>query len=388
MSDNVTQLNLKPRKPGIFKRILIFLVVLLAVCAAVLLFVFRDSLNIDGVRRWIKYLNVRDGGSYGVYSFDAHNSNRYAAFQNGLAVASVGGLELYDENGEEVLAAQAQLELPELATGKKLAMVYDVGGTTLLAVHKSSGEVLRLETDKPILDADLSSGDAICYSTSASGYKSVLSVYNSRQELIYRWLSSTIYMPLCAISDDARDLAAVGLGQSDGSFESTLYLFRTDSEDLALSVSLGSELIYDIFFLDSQTICAVGEASVRVLSLEGEILGSYAYSDLYLKDFDAGGDGFLTLSLNMYKAGNRYSLVTVDDAGNEIASLYLGQELLDLSACGKYAAVLTSGGLTVYNRDLTVYYETAETGAATSVLMREDGSVLLLGGGEGSLYIP
>lgn len=388
MSDNVTQLYTPPKKHHFLKRILLFSVILLVVCALIAAFVLRDTLNMDGLRRWVKYLNVRQDGDYGVFTFDAHNSNCYASFQNGLAVASVGGLDTFDAKGEEVFLSQAQLELPDIQTGKNLVMVYDVGGNTLLAVHSRSGEVLRLDTDKPILDADLSQGDAICYSTSASGYKSILTVYNSKQELIYRWLSSTIYMPLCAVSESGGYLAAVGLGQSNGSFESTLYLFQTNSEELALSVSLGNELIYDVCFLDDSTICIVGEASVQFLGLDGSSLGSFSYGDQYLKDFDDGGNGFLTLSVNMYRAGNRYSLITVDQAGNEIASVYIGQEILDLSACGKYVAVLTSEGLTVYNRDLTVYHETQETGTATSVLMREDGSVLLLGGGNGQLYIP
>ena len=151
---------------------------------------------------------------------------------------------------------------------------------------------------------------------------------------------------------------------------------------------MGNELIYDLLFLDNNTICAIGEDSAQFLSLDGTQTGSYAYGDQYLKDFDAGGNGFLTLSVNMYRAGNRYSLITVDEMGNEIAASYIGQEILDFSACGKYVALLTSEGLTIYNRDLTVYHETAETGMATSVLMREDGSALLLGGGQGHLYIP
>ena len=68
--------------------------------------------------------------------------------------------------------------------------------------------------------------------------------------------------------------------------------------------------------------------------------------------------------------------------------MYLGQDILDLSVCEKYIAVLTQEGLTVYNRSLEVYAQTNEIGAATSVLMREDGSVLLLGAGLGKLYIP
>ena len=59
-----------------------------------------------------------------------------------------------------------------------------------------------------------------------------------------------------------------------------------------------------------------------------------------------------------------------------------------MSACGRYLAVLTTEGLTIYTQDLTVYAETVETGNATAVVMRKDGSVLLLGGGQGRLYIP
>lgn len=388
MSDNVTQIYPKTKKKRLLRRILLFAGILLLVCAVVAVVLFQDALNVDGLRRWFRYFNVRNDGSYGQYTIDSHNSNRYAAFDGGLAVASVGGLNTYDSSGEERTIAQAQMELPEIQTGNQLVMSYDVGGTTLLAVHRRNGEVLRLTTEKPILDADISQGDAICYATSASGYKTVLAVYDSSQTLIYRWLSSTVYMPLCAVSSDGRYLAAVGLGQSGGSFESTLYLFQTNSEDLALSASLGNELFYDLDFLDDRTICAIGEDSVRFLAMDGTSLGSYDYGDLYLKDFDGGGDGFLTLSMNMYKAGNRYSLTTVNEKGQEIASVYIGQELLDVSACGHYVAALTSQGLTIYNRDLTVYDETAETGNATSVLMREDGSALLLGGGTGRLYIP
>ena len=390
MSDNVTRME--PEQPsgrrGLWKKIVVFAVIVAAVCGLVALILFSDGLNLDSLRRWVKYMNVSGDGSYGVYSFDSHSSNRYESFGDGLAVASVSGLTVFGEQGEELFTMQKQMALPQLQVRGDLAMVYDVGGGSLLALHRKNGEVLRLEENRAILDADLSDGGYLCISSSASGYKSVLSVYNSSQNLIYRWLSSTTYIPLCSVSADGRWLAAVGLGQSGGAFESSLLLFRTDSEDIQRSVSLGSQLIYDLMFVGDKTICAVGETSVQFLSLEGELLGSYAYEDRYLKDFTDGGDGFLTLAVNMYRAGNRYSLVMVDEKGRELASVYLGQEILDLSACGRYIAALTPEGLTVYTQSLSVYAETADTGSATSVVMRKDGSVLLLGNGQGKLYLP
>lgn len=391
MSDNVTNLELEqspePRK-GLVKRIVIFAVIVVAVCAFVALVLFSDGLNIDSLRRMVKYMNVAEDGTYGSYAFDSHSNNRYASFDGGLVVASVSGLNSYNESGEEVFVLQEQLELPELLANGSYAVAYDVGGKDLLMLHRRNGEVLHLEESRPIIDADLSEKGYLCISSSASGYKSVLSVYNQQQELVYRWLSSTTHIPLCSVSSNGAHLAAVALGQSDGVFESTVYLFQTNSEEVQKTVSLGSQLFYDLMFVSENVLCAVGEDAVTYLNVDGEVLGTYSYGERYLKDFHAGGDGFLTVALNMYRAGNRYSLATVDEKGQLISESYLGQEILDLSACGKYIAVLTPEGLTIFTQSLTVYHQTVETGNATAVVMQEDGSVLLLGNGQGHLYVP
>ena len=350
MWNNLKNPQERPSRSSLVKRIVVFAVVVVAVCSAVGLILFQDSLNIDALRRWVKYFNIRDEGEQDIYAFDSHNSNRYGAAGSGLAVASVGGLTYYQDNGTERFSLQQQLELPQLLTAGKMMLAYDVGGTALLAAD-TGGERLNLTADQAILDADLSSGGSLCYSSGSSGYKSVLTVYNAQQELIYRWLSSTTYMPQCAISEKGNFLAAVGLGASGGAFESTLHLFRTDAEGVLWTASL-------------------------------------AYPEPYLKEYDLGGDGFLALAVNMYRAGNRNSLVTVSETGEEIASVYLGREILDLSACGGYVAVLTPDQLTIYNKSLEVYAETSDIGTATAVLMRADGSALLLGGGAGWLYLP
>jgi len=388
MSNDQNLIKLENPRGSLLRKILSMTVILVIVVLFVAMMLFPEFFNVDAMRRWVKYMNVRAENGSGVFEFDAHNSNRYANFDGGLAVASVGGLSTYQSGGAEAIVSQGQLSLPEIQSGKKLVMAYDVGGTTLLAVNNRSGEVLRVTSDKAILDADLSENGSICYVSGSAGYKTVLTVYNEKQECVYRWLSSSTYMPLCAVSDDGDHLATVGLNQSGGSFESELNLFRTDSEVIANTVSLGNELVYDLLYFNSDTICAIGEETVQFLSSEGEPMGIYDYNGSYLKDYDVGGDGFLTLSLNMYRAGNRYTVVTVDEAGQELGSLYIGEEILDLSACGKYIAVLTPDNLTVYTRDLQVYAQTMDTGTATGVLMREDGSVLLLGSGIGELYVP
>ena len=378
----------QPGKQGIWRKILAMALVTLVVCGIVALILFWDELHMDARLLRLKYWRVDGDDTYSNYSFDAHNSNCYAGFDDGLAVASVGGLSTYTSDGRVAFVSQSQLSLPQIKAVEDTVMAFDVGGNSLLAIHESNGEVLRVDTEKAILDADISADGDICYLSSEGGYKSILTVYNEKQELVYRWLSTSTFYPLCAISEKGQELAAIGLDQKDGSFVSTLNLFRTDTDQIVSTVTLGSDLIYDLMYVDEDTLCAIGESGVTYLSADGEVLQTYSYDGNYLKDFDDSGNGFLALSLNTYRAGNRYSLVVMDETMEEPVSVYVGQEILDLSAAGKYIAVLTSKGLTVYDRDLSVCSQSQNTGTATSALMRPDGTVLLLGGGAGRLYIP
>lgn len=86
MSDNVTNLNEKQKKWPV-RRIILFAVLVLVVCLGVAAYVFRDSLNLDAARRFVRYLNVSGGGTDGQFLFDAGNANQYADFDGGLAVA-------------------------------------------------------------------------------------------------------------------------------------------------------------------------------------------------------------------------------------------------------------------------------------------------------------
>lgn len=90
MSDNVSKFDPHPGK-SIARRIVLFVLALVLVGGAVTLYVFRDSLNLDAAKRFVRYLNVKTDSAGGSFTFDSHNANQYADLQGGLAVASVSG---------------------------------------------------------------------------------------------------------------------------------------------------------------------------------------------------------------------------------------------------------------------------------------------------------
>lgn len=387
MSDNVSQIHGKKR-PGLLRRLFLFMLLVLLVAGGLAAYVFRDSLNLDALQRWVRYVNISEDSRTGRFVYDESNSNRYADLSGGLAIASATGLSLYDKDGVQTAALQTAMSVPVLKTGNTVALAYDAGGYALAAASHKKGAVLQVNAQRPILDADIAADDSICYLSSESGYKAVLYVYNKKQELVYRWLSSSQYFTRCSVSDGATYAAAAALGQENGIFRSSVTLFRTDSEQILCTIPIGNALIYDLHFLSSDTLCVLCEDAVYVYATDGTCLGSFSYEEEYLKDYSMSGGGFLTLVMNLYKAGNRYTILTVGTDGQELGRLPSGEQILDISAAGKYLAVLTSSTLSIFDQALKEYDVSENTAGATGVVLREDGSALLLANGHGTLYVP
>ena len=78
----------------------------------------------------------------------------------------------------------------------------------------------------------------------------------------------------------------------------------------------------------------------------------------------------------------------MDKNGEELGSLEVREEVLSISAAGRYLAVLYAGHLTVYNQDLQAYATLQGTEDTRGALMRPDGTVLLLSASSASLFLP
>ena len=385
----ITELYPRRMKRFRLRKILIpFAVLLVLAMTGLSVYMFREDLDLDRARRYFRYLGTDRSGAYGVYAFDAHSANAYAAVGDGLAVASVGGLTLYGPSGEEIASVSAQVRVPAVEAGGGLALLWDVGGTTLAAASADRGEVLDLALDRPLLDAGVSRGGEICYACAADGYRTVITVLDAAQRERYHWYSSSRYMPLCAIAEGGELLAAVSVGGAEGAFESRLQIFHTDSEQPGADISLGGQWIYDLEFLDRNVICAVGESSAQFFDAAGKKLGEYAYEGEHLMDYCLHGDGYAVLCLSPFQGGSRCGLVVAPSDGSAPSRVELEDGLQSLSAAGNYTAALSAGRLRVFKNTLAPYYETAETAGASHCLVRSDGAALLIGGSSARLYLP
>lgn len=378
----------KPKKRRKLRGFWAFFLTLAAVLAVVLLAAYRDGTGFDVLRRYLNYGSVEKVGGEVVYDYDASSNNRFAVLGDKLVVLSETSLSLLDSDGGEVWSANVNMAAPALSRGGDRAVAYDVGGLELYVVDQK-GEVLHLTADKeePFIAATLNDKGWLAVTAEMRGYKGCVSVYDKDMELVFRFRSSTRFVTDGYVTDDCGYLAAVTLGQENSVFVSNVVLYDVTREDPVADYDISDGLVAAIG-QQAGKLATVSDTCLTFADTSGKVTASYAYGGAYLRDYDLSGDGFAVLLLNRYQSGSVGRLVTVDAEGTELGSLDVNEEVLSVSAAGRYLAVLYTDRLVVYNQDLQVYASLNGTDYAREVLMRTDGSVLLLSSESAGLFLP
>ena len=359
--------------------------VLVAVVTTALLW---DGTAFDGLRRSIIYRTAEkdENGCARLYSYAAEKDSCYASLGGSLVQATSRTVVVLGEDGQARYSADVKFTQAAVCTAGELAAVYDIGGSEIY-VLSSAGLVRRLEADGQILSCAINEKGAVAVTVNRSGCKAAVTVFDEKGEKVFGFNSVDRFLMTSALTENRKQMAAVTMGQAEGSFVSGVVAYATNKTEPMWHRELSDDMVYDLAMV-GRSWCAVGEAGLHFLSANGEQEVFYDFEGSYLRRCSLTGDDFAALLLGRYKTGTQTRLATVDTDGVQLATLSVDKEVLSLSAAGKYVAVLYSDELVIYDRHLEEYARLADASAAKLVLMRADGSVVLVGSDAASLYLP
>lgn len=382
------------KRPNLFVRFLAFLVTLALMVGAVVLVVNYDKLNFDSIKRWFAYRNLdrSESGQSESFTFEGSDSSQFAVLDGNLLVCSGKDIRLYSGSEQVNLDQTVSMQNPVVDTVGNAALVYDTGGQSLF-VYRDQAEAfsLSLEEDQQLLAASMNAQGWLVVVSQESGYKGIVTVYdNTFSPQIQLHLSSRFVMD-AVLSPDSKSVALLTLGLSENAFESRIDFYqlnRTEEEtEPDWTCPVGGDVILSMRW-DNRGIWALGETSLSILSSDGEVTGSCNYGDLYLKGFSLDGDGTAVLLLGKFRAGTSAELWVVTPDGQTQTRLSIEEQVLSLSAAGRYIALLTADRLDIYNQDLEIYSTLEGTQGAQTVLQQSDGSAMLIDSTTARLYVP
>lgn len=306
--------------------------------------------------------------------FETGGAAVVTAFGDGLAVADNDALSL-QKPGTVQLTEPLGYGAPVLDSSERYVLAYDRGGYG--AVLASRAFVASRQTlQSPILFGCVGESGDYALVTNEAGYKSAVTVFSSGGKQRFKWATPDYYFQAAALSPDGKRLAITAFRQEGTTFETTLIFRELDSEAIPAQVSLNSTLPLVVGFLDDGTIAVVGDHQTFVISRRGKVIHEMQYATGDLSAYAFGG-GSLVVAVRSYVSTARADVITIGANGRESAPLAIAEELQAIDYDGARLALLTAGGLTVYDSTLHPLWENASAAGARSVCLTPEGAVWL-----------
>ena len=381
--------NPASKKPNFLMRLLALVLTGVLVLGAVALVVFREQLNVDALRRWLHYRSIQTGqtGQTEPFTHGGGDSLDIACLSDGYLFSSTAGAHYYAFSGEELESHITHTEKPVLSVSDRFGVTYNAGGDDLYLFGGGQQPRVYSPESGGILSARVNNSGWMAVTALQSHYRGAVTVLDEDQQPVIRLNYSSAFVTDAILSPDGDTVAVVTLTQTDGTFQTTLHLHRTDRAEPFATVTLDGFVVLDMDF-DSKGIWLLGETSLITLSAKGTDRCDYDFDPDHLKGYALDGDGFAVFLLGRYRAGAASHAVTVDHEGAVLGQLPLKRQVLSMSARGRYVALLDGHELNIYTRDLSLYSTLDDTQSARHVALCEDGGSLLANSQEAWLYIP
>ena len=377
------QAHKPPRFAG---RVGLFFAVLLIV---ILVFVFSDTLRASTIQRLIYWVGSGVSGTTdsASISFAADSRNRFHLIQNELAVLSTDALHVYRVSGDEEFFAPLSYRSPTLVGSPKYLIAFDRSGLNYL-VTNGNKILLQSETDAGITNANINRNGAFSLITDGTDCKSLLTIYSPSQEPIFKLHSTEQYLLDAVVSNNNRDVALLAFSAKSGVFEGSVSFYHLDENTPFATQALSDCTPLKAAYNADDELWVLCEDRFLVFDEDGKQTQSISFDNKPIAKYSFASQKLGAVLLDNTAAGGQFELLTLGSHGTEPGRIQFSEDALSVSTAGNYLAVQFSDKIVIYDETLSVFATLNGPSNARNCILREDGTVLVLGTNYARLLIP
>ena len=256
--------------------------------------------------------------------YNADETQDFATYRGGLAVAGESGLTVFSATGRQTLVQTLNMTSPKLLTSTDCILVYELNGNDY-ALYNSFARISAGKSDAPIRIATLSDSGHYAIATQDDA-NAKISVYNKHSSLITEHFVNG-YVTALSLSPDGDLLAILTTDAVNGNYQTKFTLYRTGTEKKIVEQSFDDFFPLSCRFADNKTLYLTAQNSMLVLDGNGQITVSILSASQINRVFysEAGyallsEDGTLTL---YHKNG---SIIGQREHAQDIREVLIGQK--------------------------------------------------------------
>ena len=317
------------------------------------------------------------------FAFDPYSENRFTSVGKGLLVTSDAGLTLFDETGKLLLTQTTGYAEPLTASCGAAAAVWSQSVSQALLITEK-GETTELNLPGDAITAKVNEAGWGVFLSRESGSKGVATVVKPEGQAVYRVRLGSSYPVDADLSPDSGSLALLTL-QGAGAH---LGIYSISQETELRSWTGEDQIYFEAEYLSSNAILLLSTDEAVFLDGQCQEMNRFDFREEYLRDYSLSGEGFVVLVLGRLRNGGAARLVTLDREGRLLASLDVPEEVESISAAGRWISVLYPDMVRLYDPELQEKGSLENASGVQAALAREDGSAIIVAGGNATIFQP
>ena len=224
-----------------------FAAVAVALLAVVLIAALTDTTAFDGLRRSVTYARAKkdETGCAQLYHYAADRTSCFASLDGSLAIVTNSQLLVMQEDGQVVCNETVKWTSCTVTGTGSLAAAYDIGGSDVYVLN-AQGLVRKITCGGEILSVTLTREGRLAVTLNERGYKAAVEVYDEDGVKEFAFHSADSFLMTSSVSRDGKEMAAVTMGQSQGSFTSSIVLYKLDRQEAYATCDLAGVAVYDL----------------------------------------------------------------------------------------------------------------------------------------------
>lgn len=366
--------------PDSVKKILIGVCIALAAGLIVFAFANRDNLTWDNISNWWTYDVLGNAGNgYPVNLIGAEvKSGNFAVNQGHVAYASDTSFITLNSTGSEVANVQLRYSKPVMKSSGNRFLTYGIG-TTGYQIQDFDGMLYSGEAEGAIYTADITSNGVYGIVTDGSGYLSILYVFNSNNNRIYKYSFSEYYINSITLNSDGSGCVACGISSDNGAVKTGVYVLDFTKEEPVSQYSINGDTIVDSDYLNDNRVVLVGQSSSYIIKRGEENYVTVTYDSKTLANYCFNPDTN-SFALALSKSGDGRSCVIeiYNDNGEKTSSIDTDYGAESISLYKGTVAILDGNTAYCFNREGTQLYS-CDTGTGSKrIILTSDNTAYVL----------
>ena len=338
----------------------------LLVMLAVLVFsivAYQDYLNPAALRQGLRYLGATASrGEVSMLDVDPEEDAVYLPMGLGMISASKDGFGYHSMVEENRYQVSGSYRTPALTAGNRLALIYDRGGSNL-SVVTSYSQVWSKTLDSTILSATMNRRGDFALVTNETGYRCAVTVYNNKQTMLCKWLTSQHYILTAAVNHNASAFAALCFSMGDKSMNTQAMLFRTGEEKAFSTIDLQGRTVCSMKYDNSGNLFILCEDGLLVIDSNGNTKLDRSFNTTLAGFCHTDGSAPLMIFTRAASDGEVVQLLRLSDSGKTLCAAEYAGTYLDAATDGETVHLLLSDKLISFIPDSDLQAEVPCSGA-------------------------